>query len=72
MVLQMIFRHALDEPLEGLKDIIPKGFKVQDFLRSSSSMFQSVGEVLDCNQSGGQCVGQIKKFSIGYGHFQII
>ena len=58
---------ALDEPLEGLKDIIPKGFKVQDLLRSSSSMFQSVGEVLDCNQSGGQCVGQIKKFSIGYG-----
>jgi len=58
---------ALDEPLEGLKDIIPKSFKVQDLLRSSSSMFQSVGEVLDCNQSSGQCVGQIKKFSIGYG-----
>jgi len=58
---------ALDEPLEGLKDIIPKSFKVQDLLRSSSSMFQSLGEVLDCNQSGGQCVGQIKKFSIGYG-----
>ena len=58
---------ALDEPLEGLKDIIPKSFKVQDLLRSSSSMFQSLGEVLDCNQSGGPCVGQIKKFSIGYG-----
>ena len=58
---------ALDEPLEGLKDIIPKSFKVQDLLRSSSSMFQSVGEVLDCNQSSGQCVGQVKKFSIGYG-----
>ena len=58
---------ALDAPLEGLKDIIPKGFKVQDLLQSSSSMFESAGQVLDCNQSGGQCVGQIKKFSIGYG-----
>jgi len=58
---------ALDEPLEGLKDIIPKSFKVQDLLRSSSSTFQSLGQVLDCNQSSGQCVGQIKKFSIGYG-----
>ena len=57
----------LDEPLEGLSEIIPKSFKVQDFLRSSSDLFKSVGEVLDCNQSGGQCVGQIKKFSIGYG-----
>ena len=58
---------ALDAPLEGLSAIIPKSFKVQDFLRSSSSMFQSVGELLDCNQSSGECVGQIKKFSIGYG-----
>ena len=58
---------ALDEPLEGLSAIIPKTFKVQDVLRSSSSMFQSVGELLDCNQSSGECVGQIKKFSIGYG-----
>ena len=58
---------ALDGPLEGLSDIIPKAFKVQDFLRSSSDLFKSVGEVLDCNQSSGECVGQIKKFSIGYG-----
>ena len=58
---------ALDEPLEGLKDIIPKSFKVQDFLRSSSDVFKSIGGVLDCNQSDGKCVGQVKKFTLGYG-----
>jgi len=58
---------SLDAPLEGLSDIIPKSFKVQDVLRSSSNSFKSIGEVLSCNQSGGKCVGQIKKLSIGYG-----
>tara|TARA_R100001440_G_scaffold74008_1_gene99023 strand:+ start:2901 stop:5252 length:2352 start_codon:yes stop_codon:yes gene_type:complete len=58
---------ALDAPLKGLSDVIPKSFKVQDVLRSSSDVFKSVGEVLSCNQSSGKCVGQIKKFSIGYG-----
>ena len=58
---------SLDAPLEGLSDIIPKSFKVQDVLRSSSNTFKSIGEVLSCNQSSGKCVGQVKKFSIGYG-----
>ena len=58
---------ALDAPLEGLSDIVPKSFKVQDFLRSSSDVFKSVGGVLDCNQSDGKCVGQVKKFTLGYG-----
>ena len=57
---------ALDEPLKGLSDIVPKSFKIQDVLRSSSDTFKSVGEVLSCNQNS-ECVGQIKKFSIGYG-----
>ena len=57
---------SLDEPLKGLSDIIPKSFKVQDFLRSSSDTFKSVGEVLSCNQNS-ECVGQIKKLKIGYG-----
>ena len=58
---------ALDAPLEGLSDIVPKSFKVQDFLRSSSDVFKSIGGVLDCNQSDGKCVGQVKKFTLGYG-----
>ena len=58
---------ALDAPLEGLSEIVPKSFKVQDFLRSSSNVFKSIGGVLDCNQSDGKCVGQVKKFTLGYG-----
>ena len=58
---------ALDAPLEGLSEIIPKSFKVQDFLRSSSDVFKSIGGVLDCNQSDGKCVGQVKKYTLGYG-----
>ena len=58
---------ALDAPLEGLSEIVPKSFKVQDFLRSSSDVFKSIGGVLDCNQSDGKCVGQVKKFTLGYG-----
>ena len=57
---------SLDAPLKGLSDIIPKSFKVQDVLRSSSDTFKSVGEVLSCNQNS-ECVGQIKKLKIGYG-----
>ena len=57
----------LDVPLKGLSSILPKAYKVQDVLRSSSDTFKSLGQVLNCNQDGGQCVGQIKKFSIGYG-----
>jgi len=58
---------ALDAPLEGLSEIVPKSFKVQDFLRSSSDVFKSIGGVLDCNQSDGKCVGQVKKYTLGYG-----
>ena len=58
---------ALEAPLKGLGNVIPKSFKVQDLLRSSSNTFKSIGEVLSCNQSSGKCVGQIKKFSTGYG-----
>jgi len=58
---------ALDAPLEGLSEIVPKSFKVQDFLRSSSDVFKSIGGVLDCNQSDGKCMGQVKKYTLGYG-----
>ena len=58
---------ALDAPLAGLSEIVPKAFKVQDFLRSSSNTFKSIGGLIDCNQSDGKCVGQVKKFTLGYG-----
>jgi|MDSZ01.3.fsa_nt_gb hypothetical protein len=58
---------ALDAPLAGLSEIVPKSFKVQDFLRSSSNTFKSIGGLIDCNQSNGKCVGQVKKFTLGYG-----
>ena len=58
---------SLDAPLGALSDIIPKSFKIQDVLRSSSDTFKSVGSFLDCNQSNKKCVGKVKKFSIGYG-----
>ena len=58
---------ALDAPLAGLSEIVPKAFKVQDFLRSSSNTFKSIGALIDCNQSDGKCVGQVKKFTLGYG-----
>ena len=58
---------ALDAPLAGLSEIIPKAFKVQDFLRSSSDTFKSINALIDCNQSDGKCVGQVKKFTLGYG-----
>ena len=58
---------ALDAPLQSLNQVIPKSFKVQDFIRSSSDTFKSIGGLFGCNQSNNQCVGKIKKFSIGYG-----
>ena len=58
---------SLDAPLKGVNKILSSSFKVQDVLRSSSDTFKSIGEVLSCNQSSRKCVGQIKKFSLGYG-----
>jgi len=58
---------ALDVPIAALSEIIPKSFKVQDFLRSSSDTFKSIGGLISCNQDNKKCVGQVKKYTLGYG-----
>ena len=58
---------ALDVPIAALSEIIPKSFKVQDILRSSSDTFKSIGGLISCNQDNKKCVGQVKKYTLGYG-----
>ena len=58
---------ALDAPLNAVSDILPKSYKIQDVIRSSSDSFKSIGGLVGCNQDNKKCVGKIKKFSIGYG-----
>ncbi len=58
---------ALEAPIGALSEIIPKSFKVQDILRSSSDTFKSVGALVSCNQDNKKCVAQVKKYTLGYG-----
>ena len=58
---------GLDAPLAALDKIVAAGTVVKDILGSSSDTFKSVGNLLDCNQSDSNCVGQVKKWTIGKG-----
>tara|TARA_B100001287_G_scaffold276670_1_gene288604 strand:+ start:4202 stop:6571 length:2370 start_codon:yes stop_codon:yes gene_type:complete len=58
---------GLETPLSGIDKIVSAGTVVKDILGASSDTFKSVGNLLDCNQSNSNCVGKVKKWTIGKG-----
>ena len=60
---------ALKAPLGGVSKILSAGTSVKGILGGASNAFQSAGNLLDCNQSDSNCVGQggNKKWTVGMG-----
>ena len=60
---------SLKAPLGGVSKILSAGTSVKSILGGSSNSFKSPGNLLDCNQSDSNCVGQGggKKWTVGMG-----